>query len=77
LESTPGEDTRPAVARAIVNAGYDLLEMKPVGMSLEDIFLQLTRDELAPIQSASEDEDQEEDENEYEYEDEEEEDLDA
>lgn len=41
----PGQDVRPAVAKLVVQAGYDLLEMRPVGMSLEEIFLQLTREE--------------------------------
>jgi ABC-2 type transport system ATP-binding protein len=45
LESEPGEDARPEIARTIISAGFDLLEMKPLGMSLEDIFLKLTRDE--------------------------------
>lgn len=48
FEMVPGVDARPAVARAVVGAGYDLLEMRPLGMSLEDIFLQLTRDEPTP-----------------------------
>jgi ABC-2 type transport system ATP-binding protein len=48
FESTPGKDIRPEVARAVVNQGYDLLELRPIGMSLEDIFLQLTRDEPEP-----------------------------
>ncbi len=48
FETTPGKDPRPEVARAVVGAGFDLLEIHPVGMSLEDIFLQLTRDEPAP-----------------------------
>lgn len=48
FETAPGEDARPAVARAVIAAGYDLLEMRPVGLSLEQIFLQLTRDEPAP-----------------------------
>lgn len=52
FETTPGQDPRPEVARALVNAGFDLLEMKPIGMSLEDIFLQLTRDEPAPPQTS-------------------------
>lgn len=43
----PGQDARPAVARAIVNAGLDLLELSPVGMSLEEIFLELTRGETS------------------------------
>jgi len=45
FETIPGFDPRPEVTRAIVAAGYDLLELRPVSMSLEDIFLQLTRDE--------------------------------
>jgi hypothetical protein len=32
------------VAKAVVQAGYELLEMRPVGMSLEEIFLELTDD---------------------------------
>jgi ABC-2 type transport system ATP-binding protein len=60
FETTPGQDARPEVARALVAAGYDLLEMRPVGLSLEEIFLQLTRDEPAPP-SADESEPEEED----------------
>jgi ABC-2 type transport system ATP-binding protein len=48
FETAPGQDVRPEVARAVVNHGYDLLELRPIGMSLEDIFLQLTRDEPEP-----------------------------
>ncbi|HEX2979785.1 MAG TPA: ABC transporter ATP-binding protein [Anaerolineaceae bacterium] len=44
-ETAPGIDTRPDVARAVVNGGYDLLGLQTANMSLEDIFLQLTRDE--------------------------------
>ena len=45
FESSPGEDARPMVARAVVQAGFDLLELQPSSLSLEEIFLQLTRDE--------------------------------
>jgi len=48
FETAPGNDPRSQVARAVVTAGYDLLEMRPVGLSLEEIFLQLTRDEPLP-----------------------------
>lgn len=48
FETVPGQDARPDVARAIVTSGYNLLELRPIGMSLEDIFLQLTRDEPTP-----------------------------
>lgn len=48
FDTVPGLDPRPLVAKAIVSAGYDLLEMKQIGLSLEDIFLELTRDEPKP-----------------------------
>ena len=51
FQFAPGQDVRAEVARATINAGYDLLEMRPIGMSLEDIFLQLTREESADMES--------------------------
>jgi ABC-2 type transport system ATP-binding protein len=45
IESLPGHDPRPEVARKVVTAGFDLLELRPYGLSLEDIFLELTREE--------------------------------
>jgi len=42
FEFSAGEDVRPDVAKAVVKAGYQLIEMSPVGASLEDIFLELT-----------------------------------
>ena len=50
FETIPGEDVRPQVARAVVSAGYDLLELHSVDISLEEIFLQLTRDEPAVLE---------------------------
>ncbi len=47
FEFGAGEDSRPQVAKAVIQAGYELLEMRPVGMSLEEIFLELTRDNAA------------------------------
>jgi ABC-2 type transport system ATP-binding protein len=44
FEFGAGEDTRPQVAKAVVQSGYELLELRPVGLSLEEIFLELTRD---------------------------------
>ena len=44
FEFGAGQDVRPQVAKSVVQGGYELLEMRPVGMSLEEIFLQLTRD---------------------------------
>jgi ABC-2 type transport system ATP-binding protein len=54
FESAPGEDVRPAVARAVVNAGFDLLELHPLSISLEDIFMQLTREEPTPPEVSDE-----------------------
>ncbi|HEY2982057.1 MAG TPA: ABC transporter ATP-binding protein, partial [Anaerolineales bacterium] len=42
FQFAPGRDIRPEVAKAVINAGYELLEMRPLGMSLEEIFLELT-----------------------------------
>ena len=47
FQFAPGQDVRPEVAKAVINAGYDLLELRPVGMSLEEIFLELTREDSA------------------------------
>ncbi len=45
FQFVPGQDVRPEVAKMVVKSGFDLLEMRPLGMSLEEIFLQLTSDE--------------------------------
>ena len=45
VEAEAGRDVRRDLARAVVGAGWGLLELRPVRMSLEDIFLQLTTDE--------------------------------
>ena len=45
FQFAPGQDVRPQVAKAVVDSGYELLEMRPVGMSLEEIFLELTRED--------------------------------
>ncbi|MDE3164682.1 MAG: ABC transporter ATP-binding protein [Acidobacteriota bacterium] len=42
VESLQGRQIRSELARSIVNAGWNLNELRPVGFSLEDIFLQLT-----------------------------------
>ncbi len=48
FQFAPGQDVRPEVARTVIKSRYDLLEMRPVGMSLEEIFLELTRDDVQP-----------------------------
>lgn len=47
FEFSSGQDVRPQVAKAVIQAGYELIEMRPVGMSLEEIFLELTQDNSA------------------------------
>jgi len=47
IEAEPNRDIRTDVARTIVNAGLGLLELRPMRLSLEEIFLQLTKDEQA------------------------------
>lgn len=51
FECLPGQDVRPQVARALVDDGYDLLSLQTVNLSLEEIFLQLTREEPAAAES--------------------------
>jgi ABC-2 type transport system ATP-binding protein len=48
------DDARPAVASTIVNQDWDLLELRSLQMSLEDIFLELTTDEEMFEQAAEE-----------------------
>jgi ABC-2 type transport system ATP-binding protein len=45
IESLQGRHIRSELARSIVNSGWNLSELRPVGLSLEDIFLQLTTSE--------------------------------
>jgi ABC-2 type transport system ATP-binding protein len=45
--SESGRDVRRDLARALVQGGCGLLEMRPLHMSLEEIFLSLTTDETA------------------------------
>jgi ABC-2 type transport system ATP-binding protein len=42
FEFAAGKDLRPEVAKRVIKDGYDLLELRPLGMSLEEIFLELT-----------------------------------
>ncbi len=45
IETVAGGNTRPEIARAVVNGGWGLMELKAMGMSLEDIYLQLIQTE--------------------------------
>jgi ABC-2 type transport system ATP-binding protein len=51
FQFAPGQEVRASVARTTIEAGYDLLEMRLIGMSLEDIFLQLTREENVEMEA--------------------------
>jgi len=42
-----GMDIRPELASMIIYGGWELLEMRPVEMTLEEAFLELTREEVA------------------------------
>jgi ABC-2 type transport system ATP-binding protein len=53
VESTRGTDVRREISRAIVGRGWGLLELRPMRMSLEEIFLQVTTDEV-PEEARSE-----------------------
>ena len=46
VESEPDVDVRRELAHAVVTRGWGLLELRPVRMSLEDVFLQVTTEEL-------------------------------
>lgn len=48
FQFAPGVDVRPEVAKTVINSGYDLLELSPVRLDLEEIFLELTRDDASP-----------------------------
>jgi ABC-2 type transport system ATP-binding protein len=45
VESARGTDVRREIARTVVNRGWGLLELRPMRMSLEEIFLQVTTEE--------------------------------
>ncbi len=45
ISAETDRDIRRDIARSIVDKGWGLLELRPLRMSLEDIFLQLTTDE--------------------------------
>ena len=56
----PNQDARPGVARTVIEHGFDLSNFHPENLNLEDIFLQLTRDEpeFPVIQEINDEEDE-------------------
>jgi ABC-2 type transport system ATP-binding protein len=50
VESDSGRDVRRDLAATIVNRGWGLLELRPMRMSLEEIFLHLTTEDTAVVE---------------------------
>jgi ABC-2 type transport system ATP-binding protein len=53
IESQKGRLVRGDLARAVVESGWDLNELRSAAMSLEEIFLQLTASETVPETAAT------------------------
>jgi len=54
VESEQGRDIRRELSHAVVSNGWGLLELRPMRMSLEEIFLSLTTEDAAQMQAAEE-----------------------
>jgi ABC-2 type transport system ATP-binding protein len=52
VESERGRDVRRDIAQTVISSGWGLLELRPVRMSLEEIFLHLTTEEPAAEKSS-------------------------
>jgi ABC-2 type transport system ATP-binding protein len=50
VESLAGRQIRSELARTVVNSGWNLSELRAIGLSLEDIFLQLTAAEKKDLE---------------------------
>ena len=53
IECELGRDLREDLAQFVVSQGVGLLELKPLSLSLEDVFIQLTRQDEYPINEIS------------------------
>ena len=53
VESEHGRDVRRQLAAAVVSHGWGLLELRPMRMSLEEIFLQVTTEDAAAPDAAA------------------------
>jgi ABC-2 type transport system ATP-binding protein len=58
VESQKGRFVRGDLARAVVESGWDLNELRPASMSLEEVFLQLTGNEAQKASEAPREEEQ-------------------
>jgi ABC-2 type transport system ATP-binding protein len=47
IDVEAGRDVRRDLSREVVGSGWGLLELRPLRISLEDIFLELTTDEAS------------------------------
>jgi ABC-2 type transport system ATP-binding protein len=54
IDSETGHDVRRELAAAVVGRGWGLLEMRPLRMSLEEIFLSVTTEDVAAPPAAAE-----------------------
>ena len=45
VRSSEGDQTRRALAEQVVGNGWGLLELRPLAMTLEDLFVRLVRSE--------------------------------
>ncbi len=54
VDSEAGRDVRRELAAAVVSRGWGLLEMRPMRMSLEEIFLHVTTEEAPATPAAAE-----------------------
>jgi hypothetical protein len=43
--SAPGDGERPDIAALVVGRGWGLVDLRPLAMSLEDLFVRLVRDD--------------------------------
>ncbi len=53
VETERDRDLRPELARAVCSNAWGLLELRPVDMSLEDVFIRLVTEETAVSNQAS------------------------
>jgi ABC-2 type transport system ATP-binding protein len=52
IESEQGHDIRRDLARAVVTSGWGLLELRPTRLSLEEVFLSLTTEDVSSLTGA-------------------------
>src|SRR5271157_1054827 len=52
VEAAAETDVRPELARAVLGKGWDLLELRPIHVSLEDVFIDLVTEETEDEASA-------------------------